>query len=160
MSKKTGRPSKRSPAVIQRILDGLSAGTPLTIICQPDDMPSTSTVYEWMGADEALSGQVARAREAGWDQIALDDRDQLTALLSVLGRELAKLPEREQAVAAQIASRTEELLATAAAPEPDRSRLRQLGDAVIGGVKLLGSAGPGVAETAEKVVALVSRIAG
>lgn len=88
------------------------------------------------------------------------DRDQLTALLSVLGRELAKLPEREQAVAAQIASRTEELVATAAAPEPDRSRLRQLGDAVIGGVKLLGSAGPGVAETAEKVIALVSRIAG
>lgn len=89
-----------------------------------------------------------------------DDRDQLTALLSLLGRELARLPEPEQAVAAQIATRTEELVATAATPKPDRSRLRQLGEAVVGGVKLLGSAGPGVTETAEKIVALVSRIVG
>lgn len=72
MTRKTGRPSKRSPEVIQRILDGLSNGTPLTIICQPDDMPCTSSVYDWMAGDEALSGQIARAREAGWDKIALD----------------------------------------------------------------------------------------
>lgn len=88
------------------------------------------------------------------------DRDQLTALLGFFGRELARLPEAEQAVATQIATRTEELVSTAAAPKPDRSRLRQLGDAVVGGVKLLGNAGPGIAETAEKIVALVSRIVG
>ena len=35
-------------------------------------MPGTSTIYEWMDADEALSGRIARAREDGWDQIALD----------------------------------------------------------------------------------------
>ena len=86
-AKKTGRPTKRTDAVIQRIIDGLSAGTPMTIICEPDDMPGTSTVYDWMGADEILSGQIARAREAGFDRIALealaiadevDDRDTIS----------------------------------------------------------------------------------
>lgn len=70
--KKTGRPSKRTPDVVQRILDGLSEGTPLTIICQAEDMPCTSTFYEWMAGDETLSGHVARARDAGWDKIAID----------------------------------------------------------------------------------------
>jgi hypothetical protein len=71
-AKKNGRPTKRTEVVVQRIIDGLSAGTPLTIICEADDMPATSTVYDWMNADEQLSGQVARAREAGFDRIALD----------------------------------------------------------------------------------------
>jgi len=69
---KRGRPTKRTESVVQRILDGLSAGTPLTRICAPDDMPGTSTVYEWMADDPDFSGLVARARDAGWDQIALD----------------------------------------------------------------------------------------
>ena len=89
-----------------------------------------------------------------------DGREQLTALLDFFGRELARLPEPEQAVATQIATRTEELVAAAADPKPDRSRLRLLGEAVVGGVKLLGNAGPGIAETAEKIVALVSRLVG
>lgn len=69
---KIGRPTKRTPEVEGRIIEGLSAGTPMTIICQAEDMPSTSTVYDWMGVDEALSGQIARAREAGFDRIAMD----------------------------------------------------------------------------------------
>lgn len=69
---KIGRPSKRTPEVIERIMSGLSQGTPLTIICEPDDMPETRTVYDWLNADEALSAQFARAREAGFDRIALD----------------------------------------------------------------------------------------
>lgn len=70
--KKTGRPSKRTDEVIQRILDGLSAGTPLTVICDAEDMPGITTVWEWQKGDEALSEAIARAREAGWDRIAMD----------------------------------------------------------------------------------------
>ncbi|CAO3408550.1 hypothetical protein [Azospirillum largimobile] len=88
------------------------------------------------------------------------DRAQLVALLSALSGELQKLPAPEQAAAALIAARTEELVAAAATPSPDRSRLRQLGDAIGGGIKLLGNAGPGVAETAEKIVTLVARLVG
>lgn len=71
-AKKIGRPTKRTPDVIERILAGLSQGIPLTIICEPDDMPETRTVYDWLNADEELSAHFARAREAGFDRIAMD----------------------------------------------------------------------------------------
>lgn len=65
-----GRPSKRTDAVIKRIIEGLSAGTPLTVICKPDDMPGVTTVYDWMNADAELSEAIARARDLGYDAIA------------------------------------------------------------------------------------------
>jgi len=67
-----GRPSKRTPEVISRILDGLSAGTPLAVICRQDDMPATNTVHDWGKADPELSAAIARARETGFDVIAQD----------------------------------------------------------------------------------------
>lgn len=70
--KKTGRPSKRTPEIIERIVSQLAKGTPLTIICQPDDMPCDDTVRNWADGDEELSRAIARAREAGFDRIALD----------------------------------------------------------------------------------------
>jgi len=67
-----GRPSKRSASVEERIIEGLSIGTPLTQICQADDMPAWRTVYDWMDSDEAFSAAIARAREVGFDRIAMD----------------------------------------------------------------------------------------
>lgn len=67
----TGRPSKRTPEVIARIIEGLSKGTPLTVICSADDMPTDRAVREWAENDPALSSDIARAREAGFDAIAL-----------------------------------------------------------------------------------------
>lgn len=71
-SKKLGRPTKRSPDVIQRIVDGLSNGVPLTVICAEKGMPDDNTVRDWMRTDAELSGAIARAREAGFDRIALE----------------------------------------------------------------------------------------
>jgi hypothetical protein len=68
---KIGRPTRRTQAVERRIIEGLSAGIPLTVICQPDNMPGVVTVYDWMKADPDLSEHIARARNAGWDAIAL-----------------------------------------------------------------------------------------
>jgi len=67
-----GRPSKRTPEVERRIIEGLSKGTPLTILCEPDDMPSDDSVRNWMDSDPAFSRAIARAREAGFDRIALE----------------------------------------------------------------------------------------
>jgi hypothetical protein len=67
-----GRPSKRTPAVIERVLSGLREGTPLTVICAADDMPCDDTVRIWAENDAHLSRDIARAREAGFDQIAMD----------------------------------------------------------------------------------------
>lgn len=71
-AKKNGRPSKRTDEVVGRIIEGLTAGTPLTVLCKPDDMPGVSTVYDWMDRDAELSGAIARARDMGWDAIAVD----------------------------------------------------------------------------------------
>jgi hypothetical protein len=67
-----GRPSKRTPEVVQKVIEGLSKGIPLTIICQPDDMPCDDTIRIWAEDDEELSRDIARARIAGHDQIAMD----------------------------------------------------------------------------------------
>lgn len=72
MTGKIGRPSIRSVEIEDRIIEGLTAGTPLTIVCEPEDMPGLRTVYDWMNGDEEFSARIARAREAGWDRIALD----------------------------------------------------------------------------------------
>ena len=70
-----GRPTKRNASVEKRIIDGLSKGTPLTVICSPDDMPHDNTVREWMDTDPEFSVAIARARETGFDRIALDALD-------------------------------------------------------------------------------------
>ena len=70
--KRPGRPSKLTPAVLRRIVDGLSEGTPLTVICAPAAMPSDRTVRDWMDANPEVSAAIAGAREAGFDRIALD----------------------------------------------------------------------------------------
>ena len=67
-----GRPSKFSPAVAKRILTGLAKGTPLTILCEPSNMPDVRTVYDWQAKDAGFSADIARAREAGFDRIALE----------------------------------------------------------------------------------------
>jgi len=70
--RKTGRPTKRTDAVVRRIIEGLTAGTPLTVICKADDMPGVRTVYDWMERDADLSAEIARARDMGWDAIAVE----------------------------------------------------------------------------------------
>jgi len=69
---KRGRPSTYTAALAKRILAGLAQGTPLTILCQPANMPSDDTVRNWAKYDPGCSRDIARAREAGFDRIAMD----------------------------------------------------------------------------------------
>lgn len=86
-----GRPTKRTPQVESRIIEGLSAGTPLTVLCKPDDMPGVTTVYDWMSADQSFSEAIARAREMGWDAIAVEAMEIIDAqperVVSVTGED-------------------------------------------------------------------------
>lgn len=68
----TGRPTIRNEDQINDILDRLTTGEPLAAILRDEGMPKPSTWYDWCGADEALSGRVARAREHGAASIAAD----------------------------------------------------------------------------------------
>lgn len=65
-----GRPTKRTPAVVEKIVKGLSEGTPLTEICADEKMPAPRTVREWAQNDENFSAAIARARELGFDALA------------------------------------------------------------------------------------------
>ena len=69
---KTGRPSLRTPQIIEEIIERISAGEPMAWICREDHMPSARTVTSWMDQDEELSAAIARAREIGGDIIAAD----------------------------------------------------------------------------------------
>ena len=70
--KPTGRPTKRTPAITAEICRRLSKGEPLAGICRDAHMPSTRTVSDWRAADADLSADIARAREDGFDAIALE----------------------------------------------------------------------------------------
>jgi hypothetical protein len=54
------------------IVERLSKGEPLTIICQDDWLPCDDTVRNWAEANAAFARDIARAREAGFDRIAMD----------------------------------------------------------------------------------------
>lgn len=67
-----GRPSDYTDEIAEEICDRLSAGEPLAQICRDDHMPSLRTVYNWRDANDEFSARIACAREAGFDQIAMD----------------------------------------------------------------------------------------
>ncbi|QDZ07467.1 hypothetical protein FPZ24_08215 [Sphingomonas panacisoli] len=66
-------------AIIPVVLKGLSAGTPLTVICAGEGMPCDDTVRRWADDDAELARDIARAREAGWDAIALEAKQIIDA---------------------------------------------------------------------------------
>jgi hypothetical protein len=68
----TGRPTIRTEAMIEEIIERLTDGEPLAKILRSEGMPKVTTFYDWVNADEALSERVARAREFGADAIAVD----------------------------------------------------------------------------------------
>lgn len=67
-----GRKSTFSTKVAADIVTRLAKGEPLTVICRDDGMPSDDTVRNWADADPAFARDIARAREAGFDAIALE----------------------------------------------------------------------------------------
>lgn len=66
------RQTKRTPEVEERIIDGLSNGIALRVLCREADMPAWRTVYDWMQADEELAARVACARDLGFEALAED----------------------------------------------------------------------------------------
>ena len=69
------RQTKRTPEVEERIIEGLTDGVPLRVLCRQDDMPSWRTVYDWINADPSFASRVAYARDLGFEAIAEDILD-------------------------------------------------------------------------------------
>jgi hypothetical protein len=66
-----GRPTLANDERKNKILDGISKGTPLTVICREIGI-ADSTVRDWMGNDEIFSRDIASARILGFDAIAME----------------------------------------------------------------------------------------
>lgn len=69
---KKGRPSLYTPEVVSTILAKLAEGESLTSICAAEDMPSTVTVFNWLGDEDKKDflHKYMRAREAQADFMA------------------------------------------------------------------------------------------
>jgi hypothetical protein len=59
-------------AAIRRAVDGLRKGTPLTVICSEAGMPCDDTIRDWAQQDETVGRDIARARDAGFDILAME----------------------------------------------------------------------------------------
>jgi len=66
-----GQPTKRTPELIETILDQIACGRSLMSICAEDDMPGYSTVKGWMRVDPELRELVNFAYEEHAD--TMDD---------------------------------------------------------------------------------------
>lgn len=69
------RPTKRSEKLVGEVVSRLSGGEPLAKICRDEHMPDPSTWRDWCDKDQSLAIAYARAREDGFDAIALDALD-------------------------------------------------------------------------------------
>lgn len=58
--------------ILAIVIDGLRKGTPLTVICSADGMPCDDTIRNWADADPEIARDIARARDTGFDVIAMD----------------------------------------------------------------------------------------
>lgn len=61
--RKTGRPSKYSDEIVERICELIASGMSLRAVCSQESMPSTATVCKWLSENQEFSEQYARARE-------------------------------------------------------------------------------------------------
>lgn len=61
--RKTGRPSKYSDEMAEKICELIASGMSLRTVCSQDGMPSAVTVCKWLSENEEFSKQYARARE-------------------------------------------------------------------------------------------------
>ena len=68
--RKTGRPSKYSDEMAEKICEKIANGRSLRSICAEDGMPTTSTVCKWLIDNKEFSEQYARAREKQADYFA------------------------------------------------------------------------------------------
>lgn len=59
----------RTKANADAIVAALCSGKPLTEICREQGL-CTQSVYDWKDADPEFAGQIARARDVGFDVIA------------------------------------------------------------------------------------------
>ena len=75
MASKTGRPTKYSQALVDKVCDGIIEGNSMRTVCKPDDMPAPSTIFLWLRTHKEFSEQYARACEERTEAMSEDILD-------------------------------------------------------------------------------------
>lgn len=88
-----GRPSKYTIEIAQEICERLSKGEPLAQICRDEHMPATRTVSDWKTAHDGFSADFTRARDDGYDAIAME----CLAIADDIGRDTINTETGERA---------------------------------------------------------------
>lgn len=67
------RQSKRTPEIVEAILEGIREGVHLAEICRRGpEYPHPSVFRDWCAADQTLANAYAQARDDGFDKVALE----------------------------------------------------------------------------------------
>lgn len=69
-AKANGRPTVRTPEIVDEILTDIAKGTPMAQICRRPHMPARENVWRWATADTDFGAALAKARLEGFDVIA------------------------------------------------------------------------------------------
>lgn len=65
-----GRPTDYNTDIADKICEKLSDGESLKAICEPEEMPTRSTIYRWLSLHEEFSDMYTRAREEQAETLA------------------------------------------------------------------------------------------
>lgn len=71
----SGRPTKYSEEMADKICSLLSEGRSLRSICREDDMPCKASVFKWLREIDQFSDQYAKAKEEASDAMFEDIQD-------------------------------------------------------------------------------------
>lgn len=113
-----GRHSTYTQKLADEICERLSKGEPLAQICRDAHMPAVRTVYDWRDEHESFAAGFARARDEGFDVIALDS---LSIIDTPPERYMTEMGERiDPASVAWAKSRAEQRLKLLAKWDPRR----------------------------------------
>lgn len=92
-----GRPSSYTAEKAELICERIANGESLSRICKTDEMPSTTTVFKWLGENKPFLDSYARAREAQADALAdeildiADDGENDKILIETDGETITKI---------------------------------------------------------------------
>src|SRR5260221_2586340 len=81
---KGGRPSMYTQELANKICAQLAEGISLRTVCLGEDMPTKTTVFNWLGTNKSFVDQYARAKEESADAMAEEILDLSDGAIDVI----------------------------------------------------------------------------
>ncbi|HEU5313634.1 MAG TPA: hypothetical protein VFU08_07400 [Candidatus Udaeobacter sp.] len=95
---RTGRPTRKSAELCNKICERMARGETLTNICRDPDMPGWTTVHDWKRSDESFRQALERAREQqaeAWTEDVVNISDDELPTHEAIGRARLRMQSRQ-----------------------------------------------------------------